>query len=220
MREQSQPSFLSAAALTGDVRALVEQLGDTDGLIPADVATSLLSRPVDSIPALRLFLAEYQSRVLTAQEFPAILRAHGHANRNELRELLTLDRELADAALPEGFKLASRGVGRRQLNRLRPLRDERLVQRYRAAVEAGDAHAWHTVVFGLTLHLYSLPLRQGLLHYAQQTFGGFIRAAAPRVGLRNGELEEFLSEACAGLPATGDAALPKTGVNFGADSRT
>ncbi len=51
-------------------------------------------------------------------------------------------------------------------------------KRYLAAVESGEAHGWHTLVYGLTLAVYSLPLRQGLLGYAQQTTRGFIQAAA------------------------------------------
>ena len=54
-----------------------------------------------------------------------------------------------------------------------PLRDERVVQRYLAAVESGEAHGWHTLVYGLTLVVYSLPLRQGLLGYAHQNHARF-----------------------------------------------
>jgi urease accessory protein UreF len=69
-------------------------------------------------------------------------------------------------------------VGQAQLRKLRPLRDERLIQRYLRAVEAGQAHGWHTLVYGVTLAIYSLPLRQGLLGYSHQTTRGFIYAAA------------------------------------------
>ena len=58
------------------------------------------------------------------------------------------------------------------------MRDQRVVQRYLQAVEGGQANGWHTLVYGLTLAVYSLPLRQGLLGYAHQTTRGFIYSAA------------------------------------------
>lgn len=80
------------------------------------------------------------------------------------------------------FASPSRQIGRRQLARLRPLRDERIVRRYLAAVESGRADGWHTVVYGLTLALYSLPLRQGLLHYAQETLATMAKNFGPGDG--------------------------------------
>jgi len=54
-----------------------------------------------------------------------------------------------------------RRVGQSQLKRFRSLRDHRLVQRYLKAVGEGRAHGWHTLVYGITLSVYSLPLIQG-----------------------------------------------------------
>ena len=102
-------------------------------------------------------------------ELPAIAEACGHALRRELRELVAQDQRLTSQIGLTPFASPSRRTGRLQLARLRPLRDERIVRRYLAAVESGQADGWHTVVYGLTLALYSLPLRQGLLHYAQET---------------------------------------------------
>jgi hypothetical protein len=72
------------------------------------------------------------------------------------------------------------------------LRDERLVQRYLSAVEFGQANGWHTVVYGITLAMYSLPLRQGLLHYAQQTLGAFANNA--RQGDDTAGLDELIQQ--------------------------
>ena len=94
------------------------------------------------------------------------------------------------------FASASQRVGRAQLQKLRPLRDERMVQRYLAAVEGGQAHGWHTLVYGMTLVLYSLPLRQGLLGYAQQTTRGFIHAAARGLQLKESACRTLFDEVC------------------------
>ena len=77
-----------------------------------------------------------------------------------------------------------------------------MVQRYLRAVQAGEAHAWHTVVYGLILSLYSLPPRQGLLSYAQQTMRGFVRSAAGHLQLSPAECEDLMSEAEPCFPET------------------
>jgi len=83
--------------------------------------------------------------------------------------LILLDLLLAGEPQLQDFAAPSRRVGQSQLQKLRPLRDQRMVQRYLQAVDGGQANAWHTLVYGLTLAVYSLPLRQGLLGYAHQT---------------------------------------------------
>jgi len=98
-------------------------------------------------------------------------------------------------------------VGKTQLKRLRQLHDQRLVQRYLRAVQTGEAHAWHTVVYGLILSVYSLPLRQGLLSYAQQTTRGFVSSAANRLRLAETECQILVSEVCAGFPAAANSLL-------------
>ncbi len=41
----------------------------------------------------------------------------------------------------------------------------------------GQAHGWHTLVYGIMLAVYSWPLRQGLMHYARETMGGLALAS-------------------------------------------
>jgi urease accessory protein UreF len=96
----------------------------------------------------------------------------------------------------QDFLAASRRVGQAQLRKLRPLRDERIVQRYLHAVETDQAHGWHTLVYGLTLALYSLPLRQGLVGYARQVTRGFIHSAARSLRLSEKECRALLNESC------------------------
>ncbi|SRR5581483_10813423 len=168
-----------ALEMLGDLHPLLEQLGSTEGLVTLAGASESLSVPrVDSVPALRRFLQNYHSRILKPLELPAIRSAFFHATRGELRELVELDVEISQEPLLRNFAQASRRVGQAQLQRLRPLRDQRLLQRYLACVDEGRAHGWHTLVYGVTLAVYSLPLRQGLLGYAQQTTSGFIRSAS------------------------------------------
>ena len=148
----------------GDAHPLVAQLGTADGLASLHtLAESLVARPIVSLAALRDFLHAYHERILLPYELPAIQTAYEHISRNEVRELIAFDQQLATVAALKDFAVASQRIGRVQLQKLRPLRDERVVQRYLAAVESNQAHGWHTLVYGMTLVLYSLPVRQGLL---------------------------------------------------------
>ena len=211
MNPWTQPELAQdPAEWLGDAHPLVEQLGSADGLASLHtLADSLRARPVTSRPALRDFLLAYRERVLLPHELPAIRTAFDHASRNELRELLAFDRHLANEPALRDFGGASQRVGRGQLQKLRPLRDERMVQRYLAAVESSEAHGWHALVFGLTLVVYSLPLRQGLLGYAHQTTRGFIQAAARPLRLTEVQCRALFDELCAPLPVGVELMLAK-----------
>src|SRR6478735_5064852 len=135
MVKQTQLALSDPAEWLGDWHPLAEQLGSADGLVTLGSASALLRlAPVHHLPSLRRFLQEYQSKVLLPFELPAIQSAHGHAMLNELRELIALDCQLANEPLLVAFAAASRRVGQAQLQKLRPLRDQRLVQRYLQAV--------------------------------------------------------------------------------------
>lgn len=186
----------------GDIHPLVEQLGRADGLVELHgLSESLQSRPVADLPSLQNFLRLYHEQILIPYELPVIHAAYQHACKGELRELVRLDEEIRGKPALREFAPASERVGRVQLLKLRPLRDERMAQRYLHAVEKGEAHGWHTLVYGLTLALYSLPLRQGLLGYAWQTTFGFIHAAARSMQLSEQDCRALLDERCEPLPA-------------------
>ena len=177
-------SAINAASECVDTRTLSEQLGSAEELTTlSPIACAHQLNRIHSLPALRDFLVEYANSTLGPREFPAIVQAWDLAGRNYIRELLALDRDLASNKDLREFEMASRAVGKRQLNRMRPLKDMRVIQRYREAVNEGTAYGWHTLVYGLVLSTYSLPLRQGLLHYGRQTLGGFIHAAARTLDL-------------------------------------
>jgi urease accessory protein UreF len=193
----------ATADLLGDLQPLIDQLGSADALaaLAGDVS-ALPLRQITAAADLQAFLQNYHVKILQPFELPAIQRAFNHAARNELRELIAYDHQLADEPLLQNFASASKRVGQNQLLRLRPLRDHRLVQRYLTAVENGEAHGWHTLVYGLTLSVYSLPLRQGLCGYARQTTSGFIHAAAKSVTLSKIETAKILDDLSLTIPAT------------------
>lgn len=201
MGKQSNVALSDAADWLGDWHPLAEQLGSTDGLASLGSVCAFLSlRPVQDLRSFRRFLHSYQGEILVPLELPAIHAAFGHAEKNELRELVALDQRLAGQPLLQSFASASRRVGQGQLQKLRPLRDQRMIQRYLFSVDAGQAHGWHTLVYGLTLEVYSLPLRQGLLGYAHQTTRGFIYSAARMLQLSEKQCRSVFEDYCAALP--------------------
>jgi urease accessory protein UreF len=194
-----------AANLLGDFRALLHQVGSPDaGLMSED---AFWPASVEAPLALGGFLENYLTGLLQPCELPAIVTACAHAQRCELRELLAQDRHLAERLPPTPFAAASQRIGRHHLAELRPLRDSRIVQRYLAAVESGQAHGWHTLVYGVTLAVFSLPLRQGLLDYAQETLSVLALAAGRSKNIGPSELDEALSGPLSRLPQAVEAAL-------------
>ena len=207
MNPLAKPSLTQdPAEWLGDAHPLVAQLGTADGLASLHaMADTLTVKPITSLDALKKFLQAYHERILLPHELPAIQTAYNHISRNEVRELIAFDQKLANEPILREFARASQRIGRDQLQKLRPLRDERMVQRYLTAVESGQAHGWHTLVYGMTLVLYSLPLRQGLLGYAHQTTRGFIHAAARGLQLKESGCRALFEELCEGIVLRPDA---------------
>jgi hypothetical protein len=156
-----------AASPQQDFSALLRQIGSPDYFDYFGISFDL--------PPATGFLEAYVIELLLPVELPAIAHACGHALRQQHRELVAQDQSLTDKIGLTPMASPSRRMGRLQLSRLRPLRDERVLRRYAEAVEAGKAEGWHTIVYGLTMALYSLPMRQGLIHYARETLATLAR---------------------------------------------
>jgi urease accessory protein UreF len=201
MHRYANKANWEAEELLGEWHPLVEQLGSTEGLVSlASASSALQSSAVTNRSSLLSFLEAYKSRILVPFELPAILRAFLHASRNETRELISFDQQMAREPLLRELTRASRRVGQYQLGRLSPLRDHRLLQRYLRAVRQGRAHGWHTLVFGLTLSIYSLPVRQGLVFYERQTLRGFLYTGAAALRLSHRDCARMLDQICSDLP--------------------
>jgi urease accessory protein UreF len=191
-----------AKELLDDFSALLRQMGSTDFFYDlSSPSRTLRADRLDGIAGLGKFLEGHLNCVLVPEELPAIVSACEFAALGQSRELIALDEQLSRHSIPAPFAAASSRIGRIHLERLRPLRGERTVQRYLAAVDEGRCKAWHTVVFGLTLAVYSWPLRQGLMLYARQTLTVLAEAAA-----RSHSMSEL---ACADLLAPLLAKIPR-----------
>jgi urease accessory protein UreF len=197
-----QPAQGEPTDWLGNWHPLAEQLGSANGLVAlGDISASMQVPLVHDLASLKHFLASYQKQLLLPIELPAIQRAFDHTCRHEVRELAEFDRQLANELALKPFAEASKRIGQTELIKLRPLRDERIVRRYIEYVERNEANAWHTLVYGITLALYSIPLRQGLLGYGYQTTRGFIYSAAKDLQLSEKDCRTLLNELCDNLPA-------------------
>ena len=188
----------AGGALSGDIRELAEQLAAPDTTAPAAWPPSLST--VNSVEALRRFVTHHTADTIAAREWPVILKAWELAREGRSRELIALDVEWGQSVGRADFAGASFRVGRRQLGKLRSLRHERVIQKYLAAIEAGEARGWHPVVYGVVLAVYSLPLRQGLMNFATQTLAGLVTAAERTHRLPAAACQGVLDDACALLP--------------------
>jgi len=186
----------------GQQHPLVDQLECADGLSDMHaLASELTSCAAATEPMLLQFVRRYRDEILIPVELAAIHRAYEHACRNETRELIAFDQEFESVTSLNSFSSASRRIGRHQLFSLRPLRDQRLVQRYLSAVEAGDAQGWHTLVYGITLAVYSLPVRQGLNAYASKTLAGFLKSNSSPIKQTETVANQWLNDLLEPVPA-------------------
>lgn len=201
MSSQLNAATAQAEELLGDLGPLAQRLGSPENLTsPRSLGTALGFPRVQDASSLQQFLDAYRTQTLLPAELPHIARAFQHASRYEARELIALDVEIGNAPLPREFASASLQMGRDQLRRLRPLRDQKVVQRYLEATDAGRAKGWHTLVYGLMLAVYSIPPRDGLLAYAKQTLGSFAHSAAGNLGLSEVEFAAVVNQAWGNMP--------------------
>jgi len=206
----ASPEPTSSHDLAGDVHPFSLALGSAGSLASLRALAERVRTPrPDSGLALELFLARYADRLLAPVELPAIRDAYFLAQRGAVRECIDLDRSLHRAFGDEGLAEASRHLGRTQLRRLRPLRS-RPLRRYIEAVDAGHAHGWHVVVYGILLALFSLPLRQGLAHYALRAQDGLLDSSALDLRLSALDLRRLHDTCAARVPTMVQHALPPT----------
>ena len=161
---------------------------------PFDIET------VSDLCGLRLFLERYERDILRPIELPAVQSAYWFANRGQFRELLELDAELSANVSLMPFARASLSVGREQLRLLKPMYDQRMMQRFRKCVVAGEARGWNPIVFGMFLSIHSVPVREGLLQFGRQIWSGFVNGVRDSCALSDEECSALLGETIDRLP--------------------
>lgn len=178
------------------------QLDALEGVLCADLIAGVLSMPpLTSAAELAVVLERYRTTLLESIELPFITNAHRLAHRGRAKELIAADQALIGKH-PEWLQLAppSTRFGRDYLARLRPLRDERVVQRMLAAVRLGQTPGHHLTVFGLTMAVFSIAPRQGLADYAQGALEAVIATAAGKLKLTQADRAELLDRSKVHLP--------------------
>ena len=201
-------SASKAELLSGDFHPLMEQVGSAEGLALVElVNASLQLDRVHDFAGLKRFLENYRAQQLVPLELPLICRAFAHASRNEFKELIALDQQQTHEPRQAMFVSASQRIGKLQLKRLRPLRDQRGLQRYLRAVDEGRANAWHTIIYGVTLASFSMPLRQGLLNYSARVLSGFVQSSGGFERFPQHDCDALIEENLATIPPEIDRAL-------------
>ena len=178
------------------------QLDALESILCSTTLTQALgAAPLHSATELGLLLERYRTNVLEPIELPAIARAHSEAAQGRALELIKLDQQFAGQH-PEWLLLtpASTRIGQDYLNRLRPLKDERTVQRLIEAVRFGRTPGHHLTVFGLTMAVFSIAQRQGLAEYAQYALEAVVATAAGKLKLTQADRDALLTRSQACLP--------------------
>jgi urease accessory protein UreF len=155
---------------------------------------------VTSLKEFRVFLDRYEKEIFCDIELPAVHSAYWFANRGQFKELLDLDAELTESPSLRLFSEESLCVGRQHLRMLKPMYDQRLLQRYRKCVINGEAKGWNPIVFGIFLSIHSVPVREGLLQFGTQTWNGFINGIREQCGFSESECSKLLNKYVNHLP--------------------
>lgn len=202
LRQQYTDSEIKASAsavqyvltLTGDPHPLIYALGPRPQKSCYQL-TRISIPQVNDLSSLRQFVEWYAEEVLIKAEAPAIVQAAEYQRHYCPRELIELDKRLCSVPPLIQFQNASHTIGRSQLRRLLPMRDQKIVRIYYQAVQSGNAVGWHFLVYGLVLGLFYIPYRQGLVAYAKQTCRQFLIVGASRLGLPGDEVRQLEHEA-------------------------
>jgi urease accessory protein UreF len=152
MLEKNKIAPQRASELTGSFRRWLRSSVRRNSRSCGWTTDGLELSHVRSLPGIAPLLEKYTAQVLVNSELRTIHRAYWHSSCAEGRELIALDVSLQKEPLLQNVARASQQVGRAQL-KASSAADQRVVQRYLAAVERGEARAWHTIVFGLVLAL-------------------------------------------------------------------
>ena len=165
------------------------------------IAGALGTARVGTVLELSALLERYRVTMLEPVELHTVAAAHRHAARGEVLELIALDEALAGTH-PKWLQLApaSQRFGTDHLKRLQPLRDERVVQRFLDAARKGRAPANHTVVFGLTMAVFSIAPRQGLADYAHSALEAVMATVAGKLKLTQAERNDLINRSQSRLP--------------------
>lgn len=123
---------------------------------------------------------------------PLLLKVLVSASEGGSFEISTLDCAL-EAALPISLRLASRDAGKRLVQGLLAPRGDRLLERYRVAVLAGDSPGHLAVIHALRAAVFHLPPRVMIASYLVQEGRG--------AGLNDREIARALIGALVALHA-------------------
>ncbi len=198
-REPEDRSQASWQGFLGDLSQLAGRLGESGEESLPERSGGILfdgEEIVDSVSLVR-FLEDYRVRFIIPIELPTIIEASRCVINGEFRELMALDHELSKDSTLKGFSEASRWVGQCHARPMRGMRDHRVVWRYCDAIRLGAANGWHSVVYGVVLAAFSIPLRQGLVNYCERIVGGFVESAATKLDIAGSDaivLQERLME--------------------------
>ena len=149
---------------------------------------------------LRAFLTRYEQDILRPIELPAVHSAYWFANRGQFKELMALDAELSANGVLAPFAEVSLAVGREHLRMLKPMYDQRMMQRFRKCVISGEARGWNPVVFGIFLSIHSVPVREGLVQFGKQLWSGLVNGAKQDHHLEEEDCSMLLGEYLDRLP--------------------
>lgn len=147
---------------------------------------TLVNGPLTPLPASVL---NWNANLFRPILQPLLLKVMESASEGGSFEIMTLDCQL-DAALNKRVRIQSRDEGKRLVQGLLAPRGDRLIERYRNAVLAGNSPGHLAVIHALRAAVFHLPPRVLIASYLMQEGIG--------AGLDDREINRFLIEGVCG----------------------
>ncbi len=142
---------------------------------------------------LEALLQDYLENVLGPADSVALSQAHRAAEGRDLGRLREIDRHLFAMKLVREAREASRRVGKRILTTAVVLNPDRLLQEYRAAVEAGASPGTSAVVLGAVAATFRIARTDAMLIELYTFTASLLGAAMRLIRLDHEEAQRILT---------------------------
>lgn len=155
-----------------------ERISEDEDFVPIMRAAQLCNPFLDALGEVTLMgrgpltpvaasVLNWNSSIFRTHLQPTLLNVVEQASEGGSFEITALDCQL-DASLPKVLRLQSRDAGRRLIQGLLAPRGDRLIERYRDSVIAGNSPGHLAVIHALRASVFHLPPRVLIASYLMQ----------------------------------------------------
>lgn len=118
--------------------------------------------------------------------------AYDAAKKNDMEELIRMDEECTAVKLPREMRQASQKLGLRLLKTFAPICNDAFANRYRIAIESGEAVGHYSIVFGLYAFAMEIAKKDALTGFFYNAAVGMVTNSVKLIPLGQQDGQEIL----------------------------